>query len=77
VTGEQTRLTIPTSAIARRSEVTAVYVQKPDKQLEFRYIRLGRQLDDAQSEVLAGLSAGETIVLDPVAAAAAINSSSR
>lgn len=74
VVGEVTRLVIPTSAVAHRSEVTAVYVQKPDKQLEFRYIRLGRQIDTQQSEVLAGLSAGETIVLDPIAAAATIHS---
>lgn len=77
VTGEETRMVVPTSAIARRSEVTAVYVQKPDKQLEFRYVRVGRQIDDQFTEVLAGLSAGETVVLDPVSAATTIHATAR
>ena len=64
--------TSPAKAIAHRSEVTAVYVQDDKNKLSLRQIRLGEALPDNQVEVLAGLSAGEKIILDPVSAAAAI-----
>lgn len=72
VTGEATHLVIPLQAVAHRSEVTAVYVQDDKGKLSLRQIRLGEVLPENQVEVLAGLSAGETIMLDPVAAAAAV-----
>jgi RND family efflux transporter MFP subunit len=72
VTGEATHLVIPAQAVAHRSEVTAVYVKDAKGALNLRQIRLGEVLPDNQIEVLAGLSVGETVVLDPVAAAAAI-----
>ena len=72
VTGEETRLVIPSQAVAHRSEVTAVYVIDSKGALSLRQVRLGGVLPDNQVEVLAGLSAGETVVTDPVAAAAAI-----
>jgi RND family efflux transporter MFP subunit len=61
-------LTIPASAVAARSEVTAVYVVAPDGRLQFRQVRLGRRHGD-EVEVLAGLDAGERVAVDPVAAA--------
>jgi RND family efflux transporter MFP subunit len=72
VTGEATHLVIPAKAVAHRSEVTAVYVQDAKGKLNLRQVRLGETLADGQVEVLAGLSVGENVVLDPVAAAAAI-----
>jgi len=72
VTGESSRLVIPLKAVAHRSEVTAVYVKDAKGGLSLRQVRLGEIMPDQQVEVLAGLSAGETVVLDPVTAAAAI-----
>jgi RND family efflux transporter MFP subunit len=72
MSGEEARLVIPAQAVAHRSEVTAVYVKDEKGTLSLRQVRLGEVLPDNQVEVLAGLSAGETVVLDPVAAAAAI-----
>ncbi|MBI1422815.1 MAG: efflux RND transporter periplasmic adaptor subunit [Gammaproteobacteria bacterium] len=76
VTGKEMRLVIPRQAVAHRSEVTAVYV-KGEKGIDLRQIRLGEGLPDNQVEVLAGLSAGEKVILDPVAAAAAITLASQ
>jgi RND family efflux transporter MFP subunit len=70
--GDLPRLVIPQQAIAHRSEVTAVYVKNEKGALSLRQVRLGEMLPDNQIEVLAGLSAGENVVLDPVAAAVAI-----
>jgi RND family efflux transporter MFP subunit len=67
VTGEETRLLVPASSVVHRSEVTAVYVIT-DKRISFRQIRVGRELDDGQIEVLAGLDAGEEVALDPIRA---------
>lgn len=72
-TGEAQRLLIPASAIVRRSEVTGVYVLR-DGGVVFRQIRAGRQHGDAGVEVLAGLSAGEQVALDPVQAAITLKS---
>jgi RND family efflux transporter MFP subunit len=67
VVGESNRLLIPTSALLIRSEVTAVYVVSSGGQPRLRQIRVGNEFD-RRSEVLAGLSEGERIALDPVRA---------
>lgn len=72
ITGETRYLVIPKQAVAYRSEVTAVYVQDDKGGLSLRQVRLGESLPGNRVEVLAGLSVGEHVVLDPVAAAAAI-----
>jgi hypothetical protein len=72
-TGESKRLLIPASAIVHRSEVTGVYIVRDSKVL-FRQIRAGRQHGPAGQEVLAGLSAGEQVALDPVQAAIVLKS---
>jgi RND family efflux transporter MFP subunit len=64
-------LRVPVTTVVRRSEVTAVYVVADDGAVRLRQVRLGRQLGDAV-EVLAGLSPGERIAADPVAATLAI-----
>lgn len=71
VVGEVERLLIPVSALVTRSEVTAVYVRNKSNELSLRQLRLGQLFND-RVEVLAGLSAGEAVVLDPVAAAQTI-----
>lgn len=65
--GSARKLTIPSSAVVRRSEVTAAYVVKDDR-VSLRQIRLGTPNGRGQVEVLAGLNPGETIALDPVKA---------
>ena len=64
-------LRVPVSTVVRRSEVTAVYVVADDGAVRLRQVRLGRQLGD-EVEILAGLSPGERIAADPVAATLAI-----
>ncbi|MHB9157744.1 MAG: efflux RND transporter periplasmic adaptor subunit [Thiobacillus sp.] len=65
--GSARRLTIPSSAVVRRSELTAVYVVKDDR-VSLRQIRLGTPNGRGQVEVLTGLDPGEIIALDPVKA---------
>ncbi|MFZ3174160.1 MAG: efflux RND transporter periplasmic adaptor subunit, partial [Thiobacillus sp.] len=65
--GSARKLTIPSSAVVRRSELTAVYVAKDDR-VSLRQIRLGTPNGRGQVEVLAGLNPGEVIALDPVKA---------
>ena len=66
VTGETKRLLIPTTTVLRRSELSAVYVVTED-QVILRQIRLGRRYGE-YTEVLAGLSEGEAVSVDPVSA---------
>ncbi len=57
---------MPAAAVVRRSELTAVYVVE-DERLTLRQIRAGRRYGD-RVEVLAGLSEGERVAIDPVRA---------
>lgn len=66
--GSARKLSIPASAVLRRSEVSAVYVVDAQLRLSLRQVRLGETDTRAQVEVLAGLSPGETIAADPVQA---------
>lgn len=70
----RTRTLMPWSAVVQRGEVTAAYVINAQGQAQLRQIRLGRRdtSGNAQVEVLAGLSVGEKVALDPVAAAQTI-----
>lgn len=65
--GSARKLTIPSSAVVRRSEITAVYVVK-DEHVSLRQVRLGTPNGRGQVEVLAGLNPGEVIALDPIKA---------
>lgn len=76
--GEQ-RLSVPESAIVRRGEVAAVYVQQAgegspgsDRRFSLRQLRLGEKLADGSIEVLAGLRDGEVVAVDAVKAAIAL-----
>jgi RND family efflux transporter MFP subunit len=67
VIGDAERLLIPTAALLRRSEVTGVYVVSTGGDIRLRQVRAGNTFDD-QTEILAGLGAGERVALDPVRA---------
>ena len=62
------RVYVPASAVVRRGEMSGVYVVDAKGAARLRQVRLGRA-DEARIEVLAGLSAGERVALDPQAAA--------
>ena len=66
IVGEEQVRVVPQSAIVQRSEVSGVYVQNTEMKLNFRQVRLGRLLANNQREVLAGLSAGEHVALEPL-----------
>ncbi len=69
--GRSQKLVVPTAAVIRRSELTAVYVLT-DGARQLRQVRIGNRVSDDAVEVLAGLSAGERVALDPVRGTGAI-----
>lgn len=74
VAGTAERLVVPSSAVLRRGELTAVYVAPAtDKANGFvlRAVRLGTNHGEAGVEVLSGVKAGERVALDPVRASLA------
>jgi RND family efflux transporter MFP subunit len=75
VTGEKQELVIPKEAVVYRSEVTGAYVLSEGR-VQFRLLRLGRDLGDAMV-VLAGLTQGEQVALDPIAAGVALKAQAR
>lgn len=62
-------LLVPAAALVRRGELTGLYVVHEQNRLEFRAVRAGEAFADGRVEVLAGLTAGERVALDPVVAA--------
>lgn len=64
------RLTVPSAALVTRGDLRAVYVADRQGGFVLRQVRVGRMQGDG-FEVLAGLSDGEAVALDPVAAARA------
>ncbi|MBV2235863.1 MAG: efflux RND transporter periplasmic adaptor subunit [Sterolibacterium sp.] len=68
VTGTARKLLVPASTIVRRGELTALYVVTVQGQPRLRQVRLGEVQAGGQIEVLAGLSAGEKVALDPLKA---------
>jgi membrane fusion protein, multidrug efflux system len=75
VIGHASALTIPQSAVLRRSEVTAVYVLDATGKAQLRQVRLGEPVGNDEIEVLAGLNPGERVAREPVRAG--IEASSR
>ena len=76
VVGEQSLLFVPRSAVVHRSEVTAVYVVDAQGRIGFRAVRAGRMVGD-QVAILAGLSEGEQVALDPVQAGTQLKEAQR
>jgi multidrug efflux pump subunit AcrA (membrane-fusion protein) len=68
VVGETRRLLVPRGAMVERGEVTALYVLDDAGRAVLRQVRPGREFE-GRVEILAGLSAGERVALDPFAAA--------
>ena len=71
VTGDKQELVVAKAAVVYRSEVTGVYVIDGEGRLHFRQVRLGRDLGESLV-VLSGLSEGERVALDPIAAGVAL-----
>jgi RND family efflux transporter MFP subunit len=68
VMGRAKKMTVPPAAVLRRGEVTAVYVIDAQEQPHLRQVRLGEIVGNGEIEVLAGLSGGERVSLDPIKA---------
>ena len=68
--GRTRRLVVPAQAVLRRSELTAAYVVGAEGRPQLRQIRVGESSADGLIEVLAGLTEGERVALDPRAAGA-------
>jgi len=62
------RILVPFSAVVRRAEMTGLYVLNSAGKPLLRQVRLGAVSGD-QVEILAGISSGERIALDPEIAA--------
>jgi len=69
--GRSQKLVVPAAAVFRRSELTAVYVLT-DGAKQLRQVRIGNRVSDDAVEVLAGLTAGERVALDPLRGTGAI-----
>ncbi len=68
VSGTTRTLAVPATALLRRGEVTAVYVVDRDGRPQLRQVRVGEGVGDDEVEILAGLSPGERIAVNPVQA---------
>jgi len=66
--GTARRLVAPVAAVVKRSEVAGMYVVNNKGEVSFRQVRLGEPSGQGEIEILAGVSAGENVVLDPVRA---------
>lgn len=62
------RLYVPTKAVFRRAELTAVYVLNAQGKPLLRQVKSGAVIG-AEQEILSGVAAGEQVALDPIAAA--------
>jgi RND family efflux transporter MFP subunit len=65
--GDGSRLLIPESALVQRSEVTGLYVLNNKGEPSFRRVLAGRKMD-GKVEIISGLSEGEQVAVDPIAA---------
>jgi RND family efflux transporter MFP subunit len=70
ITGEKRRLVVPTEALVYRSEVTGVYTVDATGKVALRHVRPGRLAKNGMIEILAGLSEGESVALEPIKAGA-------
>jgi RND family efflux transporter MFP subunit len=62
------RLFVPSKAVVRRAEVTALYVVDDAGRPILRQVRVGERQGESV-EILSGISSGERVALDPQAAA--------
>ncbi|MDP2751805.1 MAG: efflux RND transporter periplasmic adaptor subunit [Rhodocyclaceae bacterium] len=66
VIGSAKKLTVPPKAVIRRGEVIAVYVMDAQNTPRLRQVRLGEMQGNGEWEVLAGLSVGNQVSLEPI-----------
>lgn len=66
--GRARKLVAPATAVVKRSELTGVYVVNDNNLVSLRQVRLGEPTGQGEIEILAGVSAGEKVALDPVKA---------
>lgn len=71
VSGERSGLLLPPGSLVQRGEVNAVYTVDARGVVAFRTVRVGSVTADGRVPVLAGLVAGERVVLEPSAAVVA------
>ncbi len=64
--GKAQKLTVPLAAVIRRGEVTAVYVMDESGAGRLRQVRLGEAVSGGELEVLAGITSGERVSLEPI-----------
>lgn len=74
VLGQAKKITVPVPAVLRRGEITGVYVLDDKGAPRLRQIRIGEPVANGDLEVLAGLSSGERVSLEPVKSGIAIRS---
>lgn len=67
-TADGAHLYAPAKAVFRRAELTAVYVLNAQGKPLLRQVKAGA-VNGSEQEILSGLSAGEQVALDPIAAA--------
>lgn len=65
---ENVRLYVPVKAVFRRAELTAVYVLNAQGKALLRQVKAGA-ISGTEQEILSGVTAGEHVALDPMAAA--------
>jgi len=68
--GQRSVLTAPLSSLVQRSELTALYVVSQGE-ITLRRVTIGERIDD-RVILLSGITAGEEIAIDPIAAGIAI-----
>jgi hypothetical protein len=66
-TGRSDKLVVPQGALIRRGELTAVNVVSASGQPQLRQVRVGAIVAGGRVEILAGLSDGERVLLNPLA----------
>ncbi|SEI78642.1 RND family efflux transporter, MFP subunit [Allopseudospirillum japonicum] len=69
---QEEALLVPQTAVVHRSELTGLYILDQQGHPRLRQVRLGHPQGD-QVEVLAGVRAGETLILQPQAALVYLN----
>jgi len=57
-------LSVPSSSVVRRGQLTGVYVVDDQRVARYRLVRTGRQ-SDSRVEIISGLNPGETVVTEP------------
>jgi len=70
--GSNKVIAVPTKSIVKRAELRAVYVQDNQGNLHLRQIRVGKIIDSQLTQVISGLDANETIILNPLKAIASL-----